>query len=379
MTAFLRSERHSSAILLACAVLGLVLANTAFGPALIGLRDTHLAIGPLGLDLSVGHWISDLLLAIFFFIVATELKTELTHGELSSVRKALVPVIAAVGGVVVPALIYLALTYLAPGGGGDAARGWPIPTATDIAFAVGVIAVFGRHLPTRMRVFLLALAVIDDLIGIVIIATVFARDIQPLLLIAAVVSLAAFAIVSRVIHRRSVLVPLAVALALLTWYLVAQSGVHPTIAGVALGLVLHRSVGEAAAHALTPLSNGLVLPLFAFTAALVAIPESGAIGPVFLGLAVALPVGKAIGITLGGLIGARVARSHTSNPIVGWDLFALAVTGGLGFTVALLVNQLAFDGLPQLTDEGVLGVLTGSGISLVAGASLISWRSRVHR
>ena len=374
MTAFLRSERHSSAILLACAVFGLVLANTAFGPTLIALRDTHLAIEPLGLDLSLGHWISDLLLAIFFFIVATELKAELTHGELSSVRKALVPVIAAVGGVIVPALIYLTLS-----GGGDAARGWPIPTATDIAFAVGVIAVFGRHLPTRMRVFLLALAVIDDLIGIVIIATVFARDIQPLLIVAAVVSLAAFAIVSRVIHRRGVLVPVAIALALLTWYLVAQSGVHPTIAGVALGLVLHRSVGEPASHALTPLSNGLVLPLFAFTAALVAIPQSGAIGPVFLGLAVALPVGKAIGITIGGVIGARVARAHTSSPILGWDLFALAVTGGLGFTVALLVNQLAFDGLPQLTDEGVLGVLTGSGMSLVAGAALISWRSRVHR
>jgi len=374
MTAFLRSERYSSAILLACAVLGLVVANTAFGPTLIALRDTHLAIEPLGLDLSVGHWISDLLLAIFFFIVATELKTELTHGELSSVRKALVPVIAAVGGVAVPALIYLALS-----GGGDAVRGWPIPTATDIAFAVGVIAVFGRHLPTRMRVFLLALAVIDDLIGIVIIATVFARDIQPLLIVAAVVSLAAFALVSRVIHRRAVLLPVAIALALLTWYLVALSGVHPTIAGVALGLVLHRSVGEPVAHALTPFSNGLVLPLFAFTAALVAIPQSGAIGPVFLGLAVALPVGKAIGITIGGVIGARVARAHTSNPILGWDLFALAVTGGLGFTVALLVNQLAFDGLPQLTDEGVLGVLTGSGISLVAGAALISWRSRAHR
>ena len=374
MRAILRSERYASAILLGCAVLGLVLANSPLGATLLALKGTHLALPWLVLDLSVGHWISDFLLAIFFFIVATELKAELTHGELSSVRKALVPVIAAVGGVIAPAVIYLILS-----GGGDAARGWPIPTATDIAFAVGVIAVFGRHLPSRMRVFLLALAVIDDLIGITIIATVFARDIQPLFLLAALASLSAFAIASRRIQRSRILIPVAAALAIVTWYFVTQSGVHPTIAGVALGLVLARSVGEPAAHALTPYSNGLVLPLFAFTAALVAIPSTGAVGPVFVALAIALPLGKAIGIVVGGIIGARVARAHLSDPILGWDLLALAVTGGLGFTVALLVNQLAFDGLPALTDEGVLGVLAGSGISLVVGAALISWRSRVHR
>ena len=167
----IRSERSAAAILLGAAALGLILANTAAGPALLDLQ--HTVIGPAGLNLnlSIGHWISDGLLAIFFFIVAIELKHELVAGELNSVRKAVHPAIAAVGGVIVPALLYLLFTS-----GSDYQQGWPVPTATDIAFALGVLAVFGRGLPNRLRVFLLALAVLDDLIAIVIIAIFFTQD-----------------------------------------------------------------------------------------------------------------------------------------------------------------------------------------------------------
>jgi len=370
-----REERPAAIILLVSAILGLVLANSGIGPWLIDLNHHELAIPALGIDLSVGHWISDLLLAVFFFVVAAELKFELTQGQLNSVRKALVPSIAAVGGVAMPALIFLLLS-----GGGDLARGWPIPTATDIAFALGVLALFGRGLPARLRVFLLALAVLDDLIGILFIATIFTDDVNFVALLGGVVGVAVFGAVSRVVSRKpAVFAPVMLVIALVTWYLVLQSGVHPTIAGVGLGFAMLGKHGMAVAHHLQPWTNGFVLPLFAFSAALVALPEPGTSGPVILAIAIALPVGKTIGITIGGLIGARVARAHLKHPVLGWDLIAIAMVGGLGFTVALLMNQLAFSADPEALDQGVLGVLAGSGISLVLGAALITWRASVHR
>ncbi|HEY1105850.1 MAG TPA: Na+/H+ antiporter NhaA, partial [Agromyces sp.] len=187
----LRSERWAAGLLLAAAALGLVIANTAIGPSLLAAQSAHLELPWLGLDLSVGHWISDGLLAIFFFIVAVELKRELVIGELNSLSKALLPAIAAVGGVIVPALVYVAFTA-----GTATVDGWPIPTATDIAFALGVLAVFGRWIPTRVRVFLLALAVLDDLIAILIIAFFFTTDADLSYLGYAGISIALFGAVS---------------------------------------------------------------------------------------------------------------------------------------------------------------------------------------
>src|SRR3954449_7500120 len=180
----IRSERTAAGLLLGAAALGLLLANTPVGPALVDLQHAHLGAGPF--DLSVGHWISDGLLAIFFFIVAVELKHELVVGELNSVQKAIHPAIAAVAGVIVPAGLYLALTA-----GSGLPQGWPIPTATDIAFALGVLAVFGRGLPARLRIFLLALAILDDIIAIVIIAIFFTAAPNLAILGAAVVAVAA--------------------------------------------------------------------------------------------------------------------------------------------------------------------------------------------
>jgi NhaA family Na+:H+ antiporter len=268
----MRSERNAAGFLLIAAALGLVLANTAAGQLLLEAKDSHLGIPWLSLDLSIGHWISDGLLAIFFFIVAVELKHEFTTGSLNSVGKAFVPAFAALGGIVIPAGIFLAFTA-----GTDVMNGWPIPTATDIAFALGVLAMFGRGLPGRLRIFLLALAVLDDLVAILIIAVFFTSNINWIALAASVVAIAAFGLLSRQAkkHTSATVVIGLVALGLISVYFVYISGVHATIAGVALGLVMAARPGARAAHVLEPYSNGIVLPLFAFSAALVVIPGVG--------------------------------------------------------------------------------------------------------
>jgi NhaA family Na+:H+ antiporter len=374
----IRSERSSAALLLGAAVLGLILANTALGPGLMVIQHAHLAVPALGLDLSVGHWISDGLLAIFFFIVAVELKHELVAGELSSVSKAIHPAIAAIGGVAVPALIYLAFTA-----GGRYAQGWPVPTATDIAFALGVLAIFGKGLPNRLRVFLLALAVLDDLIAIVIIAVFFTTDPNLGMLGLAALAAVAFGLVSRMLRGR-MRVPLAVVMVLLgvlTWVLVYNSGVHATIAGVVLGLLMSRLPARRVTHALEPWSNGLVLPLFAFSAALVAIPQVpvSKLAAPFWGILIALPVGKLIGITIGGWLGSFIGRADQKPKVSLRGLIVIASLGGIGFTVSLLMNELAFSGSTEVVDEGTLAVLLGSGISMVVSGILVSTLARRYR
>ena len=376
----IRSDRTSAYLLLGAAVLGLVLANSPAGELLLDIQHAHLGI-PGVFDPSIGHWISDGLLAIFFFTVAVELKHELIDGELNSVAKAIHPAIAAVGGVIVPAGIYLAITA-----GSGYERGWPVSTATDIAFALGVLAIFGRGLPNRLRVFLLALAVIDDLIAILIIAVFFTTDADLVLLGVAVLALVAFAFVTRRLTRRNRL-PLgilAVLLAALTWVLVYESGVHATIAGVALGLAMPGVAGGKAYHALEPWVNGLVLPLFAFSAALVALPavSVGELLPPFWAILVALPVGKIVGITIGALLGSLVRRDGERRPLTLGAVLPVAALGGIGFTVSLLMNDLAFAGEADATDQGTLAVLAGSGVSIVVAAVLVArraaWNRRQH-
>lgn len=382
----LRSERWAAALLLIAAVLGLLIANLPFGVTIIGLKDEHLDLTRIGLDLSAGHWISDGLLAIFFFIVAVELKRELVIGELNSLSKAMLPAIAAVGGVVVPAVIFLAFTA-----GTDTVDGWPIPTATDIAFALGVLAIFGTFLPTRVRVFLLALAVLDDLIAILIIAFFFTSDVDFAFLGFATMAIALFGAFSRLMKPRSpwilsrrphwpIIVVLTV-LAVLAWYFVYRSGVHATVAGVALGLVMARRPGGRAAHALEPWSNGVILPLFAFTAAMVVVPRvsPSQLDPAFWGILVGLPVGKLVGITLAGMLGGLAARPKTGTPLDFGDLVVVGALGGIGFTVSLLMNELAFAALLEVADEGTLAVLLGSGVAIVLSAVVVTVRSRRYR
>ena len=361
--AILRSERFSALLLLAAAVIGITLANT---PAAGIAHDIEsFRLGPL----SLGHWVKDGLLAIFFFLAAIELKHELRHGELDSPAKALVPTVAAVGGVVVPAVIFLLMAR-----GDDLQQGWPIPTATDIAFALGVLAIVGRSLPPKFRALLLALAVIDDLIAILIIAAFFTKDLQPLPLLIAVPVVLIFGWISFRSGRWRM--PLLIVLGVLAWALVLWSGIHPTIAGVALGLVMADAPAARTRHALEPWSNVVVLPLFAVVAALVPLPTAklSELSPAFWAVIVALPVGKLIGITAGALIAGGLSRKTPSLPL--GDIIAVAGLGGIGFTVSLLMNELAFDG--TVADEVTLAVLLASLLAAVIGAVLTALRSRYY-
>ncbi|MCU1482841.1 MAG: sodium:proton antiporter [Subtercola sp.] len=390
---FLRSERNAAAILLVAAALGLVLANTGFGTELLQLNAAHIGFPAINLDLSVEHWTSDGLLAVFFFIVAVELKHELVAGSLNSPAKALLPAIAALGGVVVPAGVYLLFNV-----GSPYADGWPIPTATDIAFALGVLAIFGRALPGKVRVFLLALAVLDDLVAILIIAVFFTTSLNIPALLGAAVCVAVFGVLSVLLARgrregasgaltkrglRIVIGIVMALIALLTWDLTYQSGIHATIAGVALGLVMTARPASHTAHALQPWSNAIVLPLFAFSAALVAIPSVGIaeLSPAFWGILVALPVGKLVGITVAGWLGSRFVgkRAPASSVLSLADLVMIGGLGGIGFTVSLLMNELAFKGVDEVIDEGTLAVLLGSAVSIVVASVLVARRSRAYR
>ncbi|MCU1636426.1 MAG: sodium:proton antiporter [Cryobacterium sp.] len=383
---FIRSERFAAGLLLLAAVIGLVVANTPLGQALLDVADQHRPIGFLSLDLSLRHWISDGLLAVFFFVVAVELKRELVIGDLNTLGKAALPALAALGGVAVPACVYLVITAGTPLSGG-----WPVPTATDIAFAVGVLAVFGRGIPTRVRVFLLALAVLDDLVAILIIAFFFTQDAQLQFIGFAAITATVFGMVSRLLGPRSAWVlnrrrqwPLVLALivlALLTWYFTYQSGVHATIAGVVLGLVMSRIPGGRARNIIEPYSNAVVLPLFAFSAAMVTIPQVriDEISPAFWGILVGLPVGKLVGITLAGSLGSWISRRRSWPALDLADIVVVAALGGVGFTVSLLMSELAFAGNDTVADEGTLAVLLGSGVAILVSAVVVSMRAAAYR
>lgn len=373
----LRSARFPAIVLLAAAILALIVANSPLGPSALAVKDAYIGI-PGVFEMSVGHWIQDGLLAVFFFIVAVELQFELTSGELNSARKALQPAIAAAGGVIVPIGIFLAFSA-----GTDSARGWPIPTATDIAFALGVLAVFGKGLPAGIRIFLLALAILDDIVGIVFIAVLFTTGVNFGMLALAALAVVVFGVLSRQLDTRARM-PITIALVILgiaTWVLVYESGVHATIAGVALGLAMAQQPALRTRHALEPWVNGVVLPLFAFSAALVLIPavSPSQLAPAFWGVLIALPVGKIVGITLFGWISLRIGTRGAAPHLSLADLIAAGSLGGIGFTVSLLLSELAFATDPVLRDEATLGVLGGSLISLVVAGVLVAQRARHYR
>ena len=374
----LRSAQFPAILLLAAAGLGLLLANTGAHAAIAAVLGVHIPVPGTALDLSVEHWISDGLLAIFFFVVAMELQYELTGGELNSLRKALQPAIAAGGGVIVPIIIYLTIA-----GAPETASGWPIPTATDIAFALGVLAVFGRGLPSAVRVFLLALAILDDIIGIIFIAVLFAHDLNWLLLLLALVGVVAFGILSRQLGERNDIVigVLMTVVGILVWGLVAASGVHATIAGVLLGLAVAQAPSMRIRYALEPSVNGAILPIFAFTAAFVVIPavSPSEFSPAFFGIALALPVGKVIGIGLFGWLAMRIGSRGRPPALTIMDLLAAGTLGGIGFTVSLLLANLAFVDDRAIRDQAILGVLVGSLIALAFSGVMVSLRAAWYR
>ncbi|MDR6140858.1 NhaA family Na+:H+ antiporter [Microbacterium foliorum] len=374
----LRGQQFPAVLLLVAAGLGILLANLPSHDALAAVLDFHIAIPGTVLDLSVEHWVSDGLLAVFFLVVAIELRHELTHGELDSPSKAVQPAIAAAGGVLVPIAVYLLIA-----GDSATATGWPIPTATDIAFALGVLAMFGRGLPSNVRVFLLALAILDDIIGIIFIAVLFAHDVQWLFLALAVAAVVAFWLLSRLLHAKghpAVAVAMVV-VGIVAWGLVASSGIHATIAGVMLGLVMSPVPAARTRHALEPTVNGAILPIFAFVAAFVVIPALSPteLSPAFWGIAVALPVGKIIGISLFGWLAMRIRPRGAAPALPFADIVAAGALGGIGFTVSLLLANLAFATDAGIRDQAILGVLVGSLVALVLSGIIVSLRARAYR
>ncbi|MFF8591952.1 Na+/H+ antiporter NhaA [Streptomyces sp. NPDC015220] len=381
----LRTETVGGVLLLLAAVAALVWANI---PALHASYESvgHFRFGPavLGLDLSVEHWAADGLLAIFFFVAGIELKRELVAGDLKDPRAAVLPVIAALCGMAAPAAVY-SLTNLI---GGGSLGGWAVPTATDIAFALAVLAVIGTSLPSALRAFLLTLAVVDDLFAILIIAVFFTDRLNFAALGGALAGLLVFWLLLRKgVRGWYVYVPLG----LVIWGLMYNSGVHATIAGVAMGLMLRctaregerRSPGEHIEHLVRPLSAGLAVPLFALFSAGVSL-SGGALADVFgrpetLGVVLGLVVGKTIGIFGGTWLTARFTRASLSEDLAWADVFALATLAGIGFTVSLLIGELAFAGDPVLTDEAKAAVLIGSVVAAALATVLLKIRNARYR
>lgn len=382
----LRTESIGGLIVVIAAALGFIAANSPLAPGYAALRDTHLGVPALGLDLSVGHWASDGLLAIFFFIVGLELKREFVAGELRRFSTAIVPVAAAVGGVVIPALLYFAVNA-----GGEGAGGWAIPTATDIAFAVAVLGVIAPGVPVALRLFLLTLAVVDDLIAILIIAVAFTDALHLLPLVIAIIPLSLFAFVARRFAR-----PLArhrwlpwctlLPLGIIVWALVHASGIHATIAGVALAFLVpvERRDGTTLAadleHSIRPLSTGFAVPVFAFFAAGVALGGASRFpfDPIAIGIMLGLVVGKPLGIALTTWLVTRFTRAGL-DPSVSWrELLGVASLAGVGFTVSLLVTELS---LPDAGDADTarLAVMAGSLIAVALSATLLVRRRGATR
>ena len=369
----MKSERSAALVLMAAAIAGLVLANSPLGEQLLNFKNLDLGILSLGLNLSIEHWVSDLLLATFFLVAGLELKYELRSGVLSKPSTALVPIVAALGGVIVPAVIFALLNT-----GTDGIRGWPIPTATDIAFALGVLAIFGRGLPKQARIFLLALAIFDDLVAIVLIAIFFTSDLQVGWLLLACAVAALHALAER--FKRLPMNLVRVVSFLVLWYLVLQSGVHPTVAGVAMGLLIPARNAHGLIAKMQPWTNSVVLPLFAFFAVAISLPDfSDQTSNVFLGVLVALPLGKIIGITLFALIANAIASKEARLELATMDFLALSALAGVGFTVSMLMAKLAFEDHPELAAEATLAVLLGSVISMTIGAAIAQSRAKHYR
>ncbi|MFG2983237.1 Na+/H+ antiporter NhaA [Streptomyces sp. NPDC048258] len=381
----LRTETVGGVLLLVAAVGALIWANTpALTESYNTVRDFHFGPAALGLDLSMQHWAADGLLAIFFFVAGIELKRELVAGDLREPKAAALPVIAAVCGMAVPAGVYTLVNVLGDG----SPAGWAVPTATDIAFALAVLAVIGTSLPSALRAFLLTLAVVDDLFAIIIIAVFFTSEIDFLALGGAAVGLALFwFLLRRGVHGWYVYVPLA----LVIWGLMYNSGVHSTIAGVAMGLMLrcHRkdgeehSPGERIEHLVRPISAGLAVPLFALFSAGVSLSDE-AIGQVFtrpetLGVVLGLVVGKTVGIFGGTWLAARFTKAELNEDLAWPDVLAVASLAGIGFTVSLLIGELAFADDPILMDEIKAAVLIGSLIAAIVACVLLKLRDRKYK
>ncbi|SEB35493.1 sodium/proton antiporter, NhaA family [Paramicrobacterium humi] len=393
----LRTETVGGSLLVVAAIIAIVWANSPWADGYFAVRDITIGYAPLHLELTIGEWASDGLLAIFFFLTGLELKKEFVAGDLRSPATALVPVAAAFGGVAVPAIIYTLINL-----GSDRLHGWAIPTATDIAFAVAVLAIIGSSLPSALRIFLLTLAVVDDLIAIVIIAIFYAQGVEWAPLLLTLIPVAVYAFLThafpRFFRRRkwaawAILLPIG----LVAWALLHASGIHATIAGVALGFCVPvlRSrkhggpeagpgLAEVLEHRLRPLSTGFAVPVFAFFAAGVAIggPEGfleALTDPVMIGITAGLVLGKPIGITLTTWVLTRFTKARLDDSLAWIDVIGMGLLGGIGFTVSLLVAELSFAHPSPHIDHAKIAIFTASVLAALLATVVLRIRNRHYR
>lgn len=408
---FLRVEAAGSIALVIAAVAALVWANSPWGGSYDDFWHAHVAleIGPFGVEGSLQHWVNDALMVIFFFVVGLEIKYELVNGDLRDPRTAALPIVAAVGGMLVPAALYALIA-----GGGDAGAGWGIPMATDIAFAVGVLGLLGRRVPSAARLFLLTLAIVDDIGAILVIAVFYTADLD-LRWLATSVALLGLVVAMRL--ARVWALPAYLVVGVATWYALLESGVHATLAGVALGLLtpaaallkadvareyadealhdraldqeeVHRlrfllvesvPMVERLQHHLHPISAYVVLPVFALANA--GVDLGGGLGDaltssVALGIGAGLVLGKPFGILLACFLAVRLGVARLPRDTGWFQVAGVGAVAGIGFTVSLFIAGLSFPDAPGLTDHAKIGILLASVVAAVVGTALLLLSSR---
>ena len=373
---FFKLEAASGLLLLIGAAIALILSNSDLSEYYFGILETHILIGNqnFGLDLSVLHWINDVFMCVFFFIVTLEIKREFIHGELSKPKRASLPIIAAIGGMAVPAIIYIIINFET----GNTLRGWAIPSATDIAFSIGVLSLLGSRVPISLKVFLMALAIIDDLGAIIIIAFFYSTELQYLYLLLMVGSFLVLLVLNKLGVKQ--FIPYLI-IGLLLWYFTHESGIHSTISGVLLALTIPHQAREKdfslllkLEHFLSPYVAFGIMPLFALANAgvsLEGISTNTLMAPVPLGILCGLFFGKQIGVFLFSYISIKLKIAEMPSNSNWIKLYGVGILTGIGFTMSLFVGNLAFVDDLQYTDGVKIGVLVGSLLSSVVGYFLL--------
>jgi Na+:H+ antiporter, NhaA family len=372
---FLSGDAAGGVALVLAAIAALVWANSPWQASYGSFwgHELTLGTGAFSVTEDLQHWVNDGLMVLFFFVVALEIKRELVRGELRDPRAAALPVVAAIGGVLLPALLFLAFA-----GGGEGAAGWGIPMATDIAFAVGVLALLGSRVPAGAKLLLLTIAIVDDIIAIGVIAIFYSDSISALWLAAAVVGLGVVLVMRRL--GVTAIWPY-VPVGLLVWLCTLESGVHATIAGVALALLTPagrvggRPVLDALEHRLAPISAFVVVPLFAVANAGVVLASdtlrAAVTSPVALGIAAGLVVGKVVGVSAGIALMVRTGWGHLPDGVRARHAVGVAALAGIGFTVSLFIAELAYTD-QALVETAKIGIFAGSLVAGLAGAAVLS-------
>ena len=369
---FFKLEAASGLILLIAAILALFISNSNLSDLYFSSLEKYLFIGinEFGLKLSVHHWINDALMAIFFFFVTLEIKREFIQGELSNIKQALLPIIAAVGGMVIPALFYVVINW----GNQETMNGWAIPSATDIAFSLGILSLLGSRVPISLKVFLTALAIIDDLGAILIIAFFYSGDLSIPYLSLILVSYILLLILNK--FSIKIFVPYLI-IGLCMWFFTYKSGIHATIAGVLLASTIPHRLKEndfslllKIEHGISPYVAFLIMPIFAFANAgvnLEGLSLSSLLSPVPLGILLGLFFGKQIGVLLFSYVSVKFKFAEMPNNSSWMSIYGVSILTGIGFTMSLFVGNLAFVENVQYIDGVKIGVLTGSLLSTVFG------------